>query len=300
MFERFSDRARRVVVLAQEEARMLGHNYIGTEHLLLGLIHEREGVAAQALDSLGIRLDAARAKVGAVVGAGTQQLSGHIPFTPQAKHVLEQALREALDLRSDHIGTEHLLLGIYRIGDSRAAEVLVAMGADMNEVRERVLQVQRRLQHIGSQPERGPGNGGDLGARRFAGRGPGGTTNITIYSPQRASSSMITDVSMIESMNIRLAAVEQWSGIVPDLAELDQAIVRTQHDKELAIDRQDFVIAAELRGTEKELLEQRERRAREWTEGPSLADEVAELRAEVQRLRTILRERGIEAGDKPA
>ena len=111
MFERFTDRARRVVVLAQEEARMLSHNYIGTEHILLGLIHEGEGVAAKALESLNISLEAVRAQVEEIIGQGQQAPSGHIPFTPRAKKVLELSLREALQLGHNYIGTEHILLG---------------------------------------------------------------------------------------------------------------------------------------------------------------------------------------------
>ena len=111
MFERFTDRARRVVVLAQEEARMLNHNYIGTEHILLGLIHEGEGVAAKALESLGISLEGVRQQVEEIIGQGQQAPSGHIPFTPRAKKVLELSLREALQLGHNYIGTEHILLG---------------------------------------------------------------------------------------------------------------------------------------------------------------------------------------------
>ena len=111
MFERFTDRARRVVVLAQEEARMLNHNYIGTEHILLGLIHEGEGVAAKSLESLGISLEGVRSQVEEIIGQGQQAPSGHIPFTPRAKKVLELSLREALQLGHNYIGTEHILLG---------------------------------------------------------------------------------------------------------------------------------------------------------------------------------------------
>jgi ATP-dependent Clp protease ATP-binding subunit ClpC len=132
MFERFTDRARRVVVLAQEEARMLSHNYIGTEHILLGLIHEGEGVAAKALESLGISLEAVRAQVEEIIGQGQQAPSGHIPFTPRAKKVLELSLREALQLGHNYIGTEHILLGLIREGEGVAAQVLVKLGADLN------------------------------------------------------------------------------------------------------------------------------------------------------------------------
>src|SRR3954452_19647559 len=141
MFERFTDRARRVVVLAQEEARMLNHNYIGTEHILLGLIHEGEGVAAKALESLSISLDGVREQVQEIIGQGQQAPSGHIPFTPRAKKGLELSLREALQLGHNYIGTEHILLGLIREGEGVAAQVLVKLGADLNLVRQQVIQL---------------------------------------------------------------------------------------------------------------------------------------------------------------
>ncbi|AXV08756.1 ATP-dependent Clp protease, ATP-binding subunit ClpC [Euzebya pacifica] len=141
MFERFTDRARRVVVLAQEEARMLNHNYIGTEHILLGLIHEGEGVAAKALESLGISLEGVREQVEEIIGQGQTAPAGHIPFTPRAKKVLELSLREALQLGHNYIGTEHILLGLIREGEGVAAQVLQKLGADLNRVRQQVIQL---------------------------------------------------------------------------------------------------------------------------------------------------------------
>jgi ATP-dependent Clp protease ATP-binding subunit ClpA len=141
VFEQFTDRARRVIVLAQEEARLLNHNYIGTEHLLLGLGREGEGVAAKALELLGIRLEALRSQVEEIIGQGQQAPSGHIPFTPRAKTVLELSLREALQLGHTYIGTEHILLGLIREGEGVAAQVLVKLGADLPRVRQQVLQV---------------------------------------------------------------------------------------------------------------------------------------------------------------
>jgi ATP-dependent Clp protease ATP-binding subunit ClpC len=141
MFERFTDRARRVVVLAQEEARMLNHNYIGTEHILLGLIHEGEGVAAKALESLNISLEAVRHQVEEIIGQGQAAPTGHIPFTPRAKKVLELSLREALQLGHNYIGTEHILLGLIREGEGVAAQVLQKLGADLNRVRQTVIQL---------------------------------------------------------------------------------------------------------------------------------------------------------------
>ncbi len=139
MFERFTDRARRVVVLAQEEARMLNHNHIGTEHILLGLIHEGNGVGAKALESLGISLEAARHRIEELVGQGGSAPIGHIPFTPRAKKVLELSLREALELGHNYIGTEHILLGLIRVGDGVAAQVLDELGADASRLRQEVI-----------------------------------------------------------------------------------------------------------------------------------------------------------------
>ncbi|GAA4284682.1 ATP-dependent Clp protease ATP-binding subunit [Brevibacterium daeguense] len=141
MFERFTDRARRVVVLAQEEAKLLKHNYIGTEHILLGLIHEGEGVAAKALEGMDISLDQVREQVTEIIGQGQQAPSGHIPFTPRAKKVLELSLREALQLGHTYIGTEHILLGLIREGEGVAAQVLVKLGADLSRVRQEVIKL---------------------------------------------------------------------------------------------------------------------------------------------------------------
>jgi ATP-dependent Clp protease ATP-binding subunit ClpC len=141
VFQRFSDRARRVVVLAQEEARMLNHNYIGTEHILLGLIQEGEGVAAKALESMGISLEAVRDQVEEIIGRGSSAPTGHIPFTPRAKKVLELSLREALQLGHNYIGTEHILLGLIREGEGVAAQVLTKLGADLDRVRNQVVQL---------------------------------------------------------------------------------------------------------------------------------------------------------------
>ncbi|WP_406829506.1 ATP-dependent Clp protease ATP-binding subunit [Pedococcus sp. KACC 23699] len=160
MFERFTDRARRVVVLAQEEARMLNHNYIGTEHILLGLIHEGEGVASKALESLGISLESVREQVQEIIGQGQQAPSGHIPFTPRAKKVLELSLREALQLGHNYIGTEHILLGLIREGEGVAAQVLVKLGADLNRVRQQVIQLISGYQ--GKEGGSGAGVGGGV------------------------------------------------------------------------------------------------------------------------------------------
>ena len=154
MFERFTDRARQAVVLAQDEAGRLGHGFIGSEHLLLGLLHEGEGVAAVALRRLGIGLEGTRAEVEALIGRGNEQSSGHIPFTPRAKKVLELSLREALQLGHNYIGTEHILLGIVREGEGVGAQVLVQQGAPLTRIRAVVMEDVARAgaerQHTGA------------------------------------------------------------------------------------------------------------------------------------------------------
>ena len=172
MFERFTDRARRVVVLAQEEARLLNHNYIGTEHILLGLIHEGEGVAARALEGMGINLEGVRNQVVEIIGQGAQAPSGHIPFTPRAKKVLELSLREALQLGHNYIGTEHILLGLIREGEGVAAQVLQKLGAELHKVRQTVIQLLS-----GAQGENEPGAGPiESGTRSGGGRRSSGSS----------------------------------------------------------------------------------------------------------------------------
>ena len=280
MFERFTDRARRVIVLAQEEARMLNHDYIGTEHLLLGLIHEGEGVAAKALESLGISLDAVRQQVEEIIGQGQQAPSGHIPFTPRAKKVLELADREARALGHDYIGTEHILLGLIREGDGVAAQVLVKLGADLNRVRQQVIQLLR----------------GDQGTD-VAGAGS--------RRGKRARARLLDDaLARIDALDRRLAAIERWAGLRPDLDDLAQEIAQVRREKEAAVDRQDFEAAAALRDKEKQLLAARAAREKEWTEAaadrPALAGELGRVNAELDRLRAVLREHGIDPGDDAA
>jgi len=279
MFERFSDRARRVVVLAQEEARMLNHDYIGTEHMLLGLIHEGDGVAARALESLGISLQPVRHQVEEIIGRGQQPPSGHIPFTPRAKKVLELAKREADALGHNYIGTEHILLGLIREGHGVAAQVLVKQGADLNQVRQQVIQ----LLH-GREGKDVIGKASRMGKRVRA---------------------QLLDAAFarIESLNPRLAAIERWVGMRPDLDDLDQEIAHVRREKEAAIDGQDFEAAAALRDKEKQLLSARADRETQWTEAASgrvsLAQELSRVNAELDRLRALLREHGIEPGNNP-
>jgi ATP-dependent Clp protease ATP-binding subunit ClpC len=200
MFERFTERARRVVVLAQEEARMLNHNYIGTEHILLGLIREGEGVAAKALESLGISLEAVRQQVKEIIGRGQQAPSGHIPFTPRAKKVLELSLRESDGLDQNFIGTEHILLGLIREGSGVAAQVLVKLGADLDRARQQVVQ----LLHA-----------------------PAGEDLIGEGSPLPDD-----PLTRVDWLDRRLARIERWVGLRPDLGDLDQEIARVRREKE--------------------------------------------------------------------
>src|SRR5437667_63189 len=274
MFERFTDRARRVVVLAQEEARMLNHNYIGTEHLLLGLIHEGEGVAAKALESMGISLEAVRQQVEEIIGQGQAAPTGHIPFTPRAKKVLELASREALQLGHNYIGTEHILLGLVREGGGVAAQVLVKLGADLNRVRQQVVQL------LHGYPGKEPVSDRPRMGRRARAR------------------LMENALARIDALDQRLAAIERWAGVRPDLGDVDQEIAQVRRDKEAAIDSQDFESAAALRDKEKELLAARARREKEWAaatgDRPSLAAEFGRVNAELERLRAILRQHGLD------
>ena len=189
MFERFTDRARRVIVLAQEEARGLNHNYIGTEHILLGLIHEGEGVAAKALESMGISLEAVRQEVEEIIGQGTEPPVGHIPFTPRAKKVLELSLREGLQMGHKYIGTEFLLRGLIREGEGVAAQVLVKLGADLPRVRQQVIQLLSGYEG-GDSPENTSNDSNDaIGA----GAGPGASSSRGSRGAGERSTSLVLD-----------------------------------------------------------------------------------------------------------
>ena len=280
MFERFTDGSRRVVVLAQDEARILNHNYIGTEHILLGLIHEGGGVAARALESLGISLDAVRQQVEAIIGRGHQAPSGHIPFTTRAKKVLELSLRESLQLGHDYIGTEHILLGLLREGDGVAAQVLVRLGADLNRVRQQVIHLLHGYK------------GQDM---ESAGPRPG----------ERARAGLPDDApARFDALDRRLTALERWVSMQPDLEDLDQEIAQVRREKEAAAARQDFEAATALRDKEKQLLAARADREKEWAGSAAgrrtVAKELDRLNTELERLRATLREHGIEPGGDAA
>jgi ATP-dependent Clp protease ATP-binding subunit ClpC len=277
MFERFTDRARRVVVLAQDEARRLNHNYIGTEHILLGLIHEGDGVAAKALESLGISLDAVRQQVEEIIGQGQQAPSGHIPFTRRAKKVLELSLRESLQLGHNYIGTEHILLGLIREGDGVGSQVLVKLGADLNRVRQQVIQLLHGYQ--GKEPVSASSTAGEL--------------------------RLLPEVkTRLEAVEQRLTAIEQRVGTGPDTTDLDEQIDRVRGERHAAADAQDYEQAAALRDREKELLASKAARQEQWVAGhpalPDLAERCQELTDEIERLRAVLRQHGIDPQDKPA
>jgi hypothetical protein len=272
MLERFTDRARQVVSLAQDEARRLEHNYIGTEHILLGLVSEGDGVAARALESLGIGLDTVRQQVEEIIGQGQQAPFGHIPFTPRAKKVLELSLREALQLGHRHIGTEHILLGLVREGDGVAAQVLVRLGADLNRVRQQVIQL--------------------LAGRTAEGPGPGLDIRLVMVEQQLAA------------IELQLTTIERWLGIRPDTSDLDEQIEAARTEKQAAIEAQDFEQAVALRQRETQLLADKaarqEQRAAAYPARPDLAEQSRQLTAEVERLRALLRQHGIDPQDEPA
>ena len=215
MFERFTDRARRVIVLAQEESQRLSHNYIGTEHLLLGLLAERDGLAAQALESLNVTLTAAREQVEEIVGLGEQHPHGHIPFTPRAKKILELSLREALTTGSEVIDTQHLLLGLVDEGDGVGAQILERLGATAQAVRETVARL------INAEPE------------AAVVTGPGSEPRAVSVSRLRFRGDALTEVKdLLLSIDRRLSAIERHLGIDADREELPAGPAQAEAEAE--------------------------------------------------------------------
>jgi ATP-dependent Clp protease ATP-binding subunit ClpC len=228
MFERFTDRARRTVVLAQEEARLLQHSYIGTEHILLGLVHEGDGVAARALGSLGITLTDVRGDVERIIGKGKKALGGHIPFTPRAKKSLELALREALALNHNHIGTEHILLGLIREGDGVAARILLDRAGELSLVRQRVLEL------LGTTAEATPGRGPRWLRRPPFGRSAAGAGGVeTTLEPEESGGSELrttpaADLSLEQAARLAGAGpVGSHHLLLAALADAESAAART-------------------------------------------------------------------------
>jgi hypothetical protein len=256
MFERFTNQSRRVVVLAQEEARMLDHNYIGTEHLLLGLLNEGRGSAARALEAMDVTLQAVRDQVIEIIGRGQAQPSGHIPFTPRAKKSLELSLREALQLGDGYIGTGHLLLGLIHQGDSVAVKILGSLGADLKDLRARVTEQMR-----GS-----PEEGQDVSPAERE------RQQLKVYLRGEVK-------GLLDTIDDRLSAIERRLGIrrpaLPAMRSLEVRIAQVRRDKEAAIDVQDFGQAAALRDAEKKLIEERARVEQETAAGAESAGDVS-------------------------
>jgi ATP-dependent Clp protease ATP-binding subunit ClpC len=205
MFERFTDRARRAVVAAQEEARMLGHNHIGSEHLLLGLLHDPASLARRALDPTGITLEAARAQVEELAGPGGKALSGHIPFTQRAKKILELSLREALEQQKGYIGTEHLLLGLIRDSSGGGAQILERLGGSLSALRQRVIEVAEAA----VPPDPNAEDEGDPASRAWSGLPGQGFPREGRGRPQ----TIISSNKLLEPIDRRLAGIERHLGI---------------------------------------------------------------------------------------
>ena len=306
MFERFTDEAHRVLALAAEEARMRDCRRVGTEHLLLGLVHEHEGLAAGALASLGITAEAVRRKIGEITGLGQEPSAGYAQYTLRAKKALDLSRREALQLGHNHIGTEHILLSLIREGEGPAAQVLLELGADLSRVRQQVL---RLLSDTGGEDDQGnglaAGNGPAAAGTGTAATGPGPAATETGVAASAGEGKLLAELlGRIEDMDSRLSAVEHRLGSGPDLHDLDRQITQARRDKESAVDAEDYENAAALRDRERQLLADKASRQKEWATShldlPSLADGLRQLSDEVGRLRGLLRQKGIEPRDGAA
>ena len=274
MFERFTDKAKRAVVLAQDESRLLSHNYVGGEHIMLGLLREGNGGAASALASLGVSYISVRAQVLEIVGQGQVQMLGHIPFDPHAKKVLQLSLREAMQLGHNYIGTEHILLGLLREGDNAAVQALVRLGVDLNQVRQAVTsRVPSRPVQDASWPNRAAWRLAKEGSKR----------------------DLLTEILVnLEAIETRLATMERRVGAGPDFRDLDRDLARIRREKETAITTQEFERAAQLRDREAQLFAERDSRQEDWA---AAHRDVPSLTAEIENLRALLREHGIEPHD---
>jgi len=291
MFERFTDQARRVLALAQEEARMRNCQRIGTEHILLGLIDERDGLAAVALESLGIGAERIRQQIEEITGQHPEPSGGYAQYTMRAKKALDLSRREALQLGHNHIGTEHILLSLIREGEGPAAQVLLELGADLSRVRQQVL----LLLGDGMEDDE-PDEALAAAARPSVGAGPSGGVG---------ESKLLTEMLLrIEEMDSRLSGVEQRLGTGPDVRDLELQIAQARREKESAVGAEDYENAAMLRNRERQLLADKASRQKEWTTAhldlPALADKLNRLTDEVSRLRALLRQKGIEPRDGAA
>ena len=284
MFERFTDRARRAMALAQEEAQR-HHSGVGTEHLLLGLIQEGEGVAAKALQALGISLETVSQQIQEIIGPAKPPPSRQSRFSPRARQVLKLSLREALQLGHHYIGTEHLLLGLMREGEGVAAQVLDKLGADLAGVRQQVIQVLQGYQGQ-EEPEAG------RTAPRPGGARPGQPGTLAEI------------LRGVDSIDSRLSAMEQSVGAGPEVSDLDERIAQARRDKESAASAEDYERAAQLRDRERQLLAEKSARQAEWAathlDLSSLAEGLHRVGDEVRQLRELLRRGGADRQDGAA
>jgi ATP-dependent Clp protease ATP-binding subunit ClpA len=305
MFGRFTDEARRVLDLALDEASTRGSNRIGTEHILLGLVQERDGIAAEALESVGIGLDAVRQQIEEISGQGHEAPApSHQQYTLRAKRALDLSLREALQLGHHHIGTEHILLGLLRDGEGPAAQVLIELGADRKLVREQVLQLLGEAEGAGGAGDAASGGGGGqpaAGVPGVSGAGPAGAGAAGTTLEGRMLAQIL---GRIEAMDARLSAVEQQLGSGPDVGDLDRQIAQARQDKESAAGAEDYEHAAALRDTERKLAADKAARQKEWADAhpdlPSLAEGLHMLSDEVGRLRGLLTQQGGKSRDGAA
>jgi ATP-dependent Clp protease ATP-binding subunit ClpC len=302
MFGRFTDEARRVLDLALDEARTLNSNRIGTEHILLGLVQERDGIAADALDSVGISLDAVRQQIQEITGQGQEAPApSHQQYTLRAKRALDLSLREALQLGHHHIGTEHILLGLLRDGEGPAAQVLIELGADLTLIRQHVLGLLDEAAGTGDAGDAESGAGGSEPKAGVPGSGPAGAGD----GGTAAEGRLLTEIlGRIEAMDARLSAVELQLGSGPDVSELDRQIAQARQDKESAAGAEDYEHAAALRDAERQLVADRAGRQKEWAAAhpdlPSLAEGLHMLSDEVGRLRGLLSQQGSKSRDGAA
>jgi ATP-dependent Clp protease ATP-binding subunit ClpC len=302
MFDRFTDQARRVLALAQEEARMRNCNRVGTEHILLGLIHERDGLAAAALESLGITAETVRQQIEEITGQYAEPSGGYAQYTLRAKKALDLARREALQLGHNHIGTEHILLSVIREGEGPAAQVLLELGADLSRVREQVLLL---LSDDTGDDEADAGFAGPRPAMprpaAAAAWRPGAAAGPAPAGESRLLAELLR---RIEDMDSRLSSVEQRLGNGPDVRDIDLQIAQARRDKESAAGAEDYENAAVSRNRERQLLADKASRQKEWATAhldlPALADKLRGLTDEVGRLRALLRQKGIEPRDGAA
>jgi ATP-dependent Clp protease ATP-binding subunit ClpC len=302
MFGRFTDEARRVLDLALDEARARGSNRIGTEHILLGLVQERDGIAAEALDLMGISLDAVHQQIEQITGQGHEAPApSHQQYTLRAKRALDMSLREALQLGHHHIGTEHILLGLLREGEGPAAQVLIELGADLKLVRQQVLRLLADTDDAEGAGEAESGGGNGQPKVGTPGPGPEGAGHDGATLEGRMLSQIL---GRIEAMDARLSAVEQQLGSGPDVGDLDCQIAQARQDKESAAGAEEYEHAAALRDTERQLIADKAERQKEWAaehpDLPSLAEGLHMLSDEVGRLRGLLSQQGSKSRDGAA